>query len=82
MNSNRENDQFDRLTSDMTLSHDFEKMSQHDAVQFLNDEGLPANVIHEHLVELFDDKALASSTVTRTVRQRSWTMSEDPKGAL
>jgi hypothetical protein len=45
MNSNRENDHFDRFTSDMTLSHHFEKMSQHDAVRFLDDEGLPANVL-------------------------------------
>jgi hypothetical protein len=80
MNSNRENDQFDRLTSDRTLSHHFEKMSRHDAVRFLNDKGLPANVIHEHHVDLFGDNALADSTVTRTVRQTSWTMSEGPKG--
>jgi hypothetical protein len=39
-----------------------------DAVRFLDDEGLPANVVHEHLVELFGGKALASSTATRTVR--------------
>jgi hypothetical protein len=64
MISNGENDQFELLTSDLTLSHHFEQMSQHDAVRFLNDEGLPANVIHEHLVELFGDKALAYSTVT------------------
>jgi hypothetical protein len=80
MNSHRENDQFDRLTSDMTLSRHFEKMSQHDAIRFLDDERLPANVIHEHLLELFGDKALASSTVTPTVRQTSWAMSKVPKG--
>jgi hypothetical protein len=64
----------------MTLCHHFENMSQHDAVRFLNDQGLPADVIHDHLVELFGDKALAYSTVTRTLRQPSWTISELPKG--
>jgi hypothetical protein len=64
----------------MTLRDPFENMSQHDAVRFLSDQGLPANVIHEHLVEVFGDKALAYSTVTRTLRETSWTISELPKG--
>jgi hypothetical protein len=71
MNSNSENDQFDRLTSDMTLSDHFQNMSQRDAVRFLSDQGLPANVIHEHLVKVFGDKALVYSTVTRTLPETS-----------
>jgi transposase len=51
-------------------------MSQADAVRFLHANGLPADVIHEHLVEVFGPIAMAYSTVTRTIRQTSWTTPE------
>jgi hypothetical protein len=52
-------------------------MSQHDAVRFLHHNGLPADLIHEHLVEVFGPLAMAYSTVTRTIRQLSWTTPEE-----
>jgi hypothetical protein len=47
-------------------------MSQADAVRFLHENGLPADIIHDHLVEVFGPLAMAYSTVTRTVREMSW----------
>jgi hypothetical protein len=55
-------------------------MSQHDAVRFLSSEGLPADIIHQHLIEVFGEMAMAYSTVTRTLRERSWTLTDIPKG--
>jgi hypothetical protein len=54
-------------------------MSQRDAVRFLHDEGLPADAIHQHLVEMFGEKAMAYSTITRTLRKMSWTGPEIQK---
>jgi histone-lysine N-methyltransferase SETMAR len=42
-------------------------------VRFLHDENLPANSIHQHLVELFGEKVMAYSTITRTLREMRWT---------
>jgi hypothetical protein len=55
-------------------------MSQQDAVRFLHDEGLPTNVIHQDLVQVFGEKAMAYSPVRQTVTQMSWTGHEIPKG--
>jgi hypothetical protein len=43
-------------------------MSQADAVRFLHGNGPPADVIHQHLVDVFGPMAIAYSTVTRTIR--------------
>jgi hypothetical protein len=55
-------------------------MPQHDVVRFLHDEGLPADVIHQHLVEFFGEKAMAYSTITRRLREMSWTGPKIHKG--
>jgi hypothetical protein len=57
-----------------------ESISQHDAVRFLHSESLPADIIHEHLVPVFGDQAIAYSTVTRTLKELNWTAAEIPKG--
>jgi hypothetical protein len=51
-------------------------MSQADAVRFLHGNGLPADVVHHHLVDVFGPMAMAYSTVTRTMREMSWTTPE------
>jgi hypothetical protein len=51
----------------MALRLHFANMSQQDAVRFFHDQGLPANVIHQHLVDVFGDMALAHSMVPRTL---------------
>jgi hypothetical protein len=51
-------------------------MSQADAVRFLRGNGLPTDVIHQHLVDVFGPMAMAYSTVTRTIREMSWTTCE------
>jgi hypothetical protein len=38
-------------------------MSQQDAVSFLHDESFPADTIHQHLVEVFGEKAMTRSMV-------------------
>jgi hypothetical protein len=55
-------------------------MSQEDEVRFLHEQGLPAGAIHQCLVDLFGDKAIGYSTITRTIRQLNWTAPETPKG--
>jgi hypothetical protein len=47
-------------------------MTQEDVVRFPHDQGLPAGAIHQRLVDLFGDKVIRSSTITRTIRQLSW----------
>jgi hypothetical protein len=49
-------------------------MSQADAVRFLQANDLPANVIHQHLREVFGSMVMAYSTIMPTVRQTSWTI--------
>jgi hypothetical protein len=49
-------------------------MSQADAVRFLHGKGFPADVIHQHLVDVFGRMAMACSTVTRTTREMNWTI--------
>jgi hypothetical protein len=53
-------------------------MSQADAVRFLHGNGLPADVIHQHLVDVFGPMAMAMgySTVTCTIREMSRTTPE------
>jgi hypothetical protein len=46
-------------------------VSQENAVRFLHDQ---------RLVDLFGDKAIWYSAVTRTIRQLSWTAPERPNG--
>jgi hypothetical protein len=55
-------------------------MSQQDAVRFLHDEGLLVDAIHQHLVQVFGQKGMAYSPVTRMLTQMSWTCREIPKG--
>jgi hypothetical protein len=55
-------------------------MSQHEPVRFLQSEALPADIIHEHLIEVFGGMAMKYSTVTRTIREMSWTPKNIPKG--
>jgi hypothetical protein len=62
-----------------TLNFHLPQMSQEGAVRFLHDQGLPAAVIHQRLVDLVGDKAIWYSTVTPTIGQRSWTAPETPK---
>jgi hypothetical protein len=53
-------------------------MSQADAVRFLRGNGIPADVIRQHLVDVFGPMAMAMtySTVTGTIREMSWTTPE------
>jgi hypothetical protein len=51
-------------------------MSQADAVRFLHRNGLLVDLIHHHLVDVFGPMAMAYSTVTRTIREMSWTTPE------
>jgi hypothetical protein len=46
-------------------------MSQGDAVHFLYENGLQADIIHDHLVEVFGPVVMAYSTVTRIMREMS-----------
>lgn len=64
----------------MTLSPNSENISQHDTLPFIHDQGFPANIIYQHLVDVLGEVALAYSTVTRTLRQLSWTAPDMPKG--
>jgi hypothetical protein len=48
-------------------------MAKGDAVRFLHDEDLPADIIHQHLLEVLGEKTMASSTITRTLRETNWT---------
>jgi hypothetical protein len=49
-------------------------------MRFLHDQGLRAEVISQHLVDVFGDMALAHFTITRTLRQVSWATPEMLKG--
>jgi histone-lysine N-methyltransferase SETMAR len=53
-------------------------MFQADAVRFLPGNGVPADVIHQHLVDVFGPMAMAMaySTVTRRVKEMNWTTPE------
>jgi hypothetical protein len=53
-------------------------MSQADAVRFLHGNAFPTDVIHQHLEDVFGPMAMAmaSSMVTRTIREMSWTTAE------
>jgi hypothetical protein len=53
-------------------------MSQPDAVRFLHGNGLSADVIHQHFVDVFGPMVMAMvySTVTRTIKEMSWTTPE------
>jgi hypothetical protein len=55
-------------------------MSQHDVIRFLYSQGLTADIIHQHLVEVFGEMIIAYSTITRIIRERSWTPKDIPKG--
>jgi DNA-binding IclR family transcriptional regulator len=53
-------------------------MSRADAVRFLHGNGLPADAIHQHLGDVVGlmAMAMASSTVTRRIREMTWTTPE------
>jgi hypothetical protein len=52
-------------------------MSQKDLILSLHEEGLAAKEIHERLVETFCPLAMLYLTVTRTIRETYWTLSEE-----
>jgi hypothetical protein len=52
-------------------------MTERDLVASLHEEGLSAKEVHERLVEIFGGLAMAYSTITRTLRETSWTPSEE-----
>jgi hypothetical protein len=54
-----------------------QKISQYDLVLLLHEQCLRTNKIYEKLVEIVGALTLAYSTLTRTIRQRSWTPSEE-----
>jgi hypothetical protein len=57
----------------MFMEH-FSKMSQRDAIRFFQEKGLGADVIQEYLVEVFGPLIVSYSSVTRTIKQTSWTI--------
>jgi hypothetical protein len=64
------------LTSIRTFREPISEMSQADAMRFPHGNALAADVIHQHLVDVFGPMAMAYSTVTRTIREMSWTTPE------
>jgi hypothetical protein len=64
----------------MTLSLDLPQIPQEDAVRFLQDQGLPADTIHQRLVDLFGVTARGYLSVTYKIRQLYWTVPEMLKG--
>ena len=53
-------------------------MTQKDLIlKYHNEEQMSPTQIHQKLVDIFEEKALSLSTVSRTIRQLSWTSSND-----
>jgi hypothetical protein len=63
----------------MTLRSWSEILSQHDVIRFLHIQGIPPDIIHQYLVEVFGEMAMPYSTITRIIRERSWTLKNIPK---
>jgi hypothetical protein len=57
-------------------------MFQAHAMRFLHGNCLPADLIHQHLGDLFGPMTMAYSTVKHTIREMSWTTSEASQGIL
>jgi hypothetical protein len=55
----QKNDHFLEPAPSRKLNGSSEEMSQHDAIRFLQDEGLPDDALRQHLVEVFGKKATA-----------------------
>lgn len=53
-------------------------MSQKDLVLRWNQDGDPPTIIHNKLMDIFDDLAISLSTVSRTIRELSWNKTKNP----
>lgn len=52
-------------------------MTQKDLILKYHEKQMSPTQIHDKLVDIFEKKALSVSTVSRTIRQLSWSSSND-----
>ena len=52
-------------------------MTQKDLILKYHEKQMSPTQLHDKLVDIFEDKALSVSTVLRTIRQLSWSSSND-----
>ena len=52
-------------------------MTQKDLILKYHEKQMSPTQIHDKLVDIFEEKALSVSTVSRTIRQLSWLSSND-----